>query len=470
MTFILQLFVRQRYRCKRQLNADLVVKSKIDATLLVGIKIVLGLRQMITILFVHGTGVRIDGYKATLHMLRERLPHKDFPDLRIEGCPWGDQYGSRRAEKSVFRFKESGGEEYTFEDARSDMWRLLAADPMAGVRFITLNRIRYPGGRLGEQPPDKQLDRALEGLGTAEHIEPLKPLLSDAGVQHLFSEVCSIVKTDRAYAELKKVARHPLDPYLDALADAIVALSIALAKERNESPAVAFDEELLNELSEAIRRQLGGVSASWVGDWAKELGGAVLGAAAYAGSFAMLTPYLEWRRGPFAQSASPIAGDILVYQSRGDKIREVIKAKLLELGKGPTVLLAHSLGGVACVDLLLEPANTDLSAHVPLLITVGSQAPYFYEINGLHSLPYQEDGAQAQTAFPPHFPRWVNLHNRRDFLSYVGAEVFPGRVEDYEVRSMLPFPQSHTCYFTRADTYHYIWRALRQCFQRPDGQ
>src|SRR2546430_16494697 len=78
-----------------------------------------------TVLFVQGTGVRAQGFKETMTLLGERLVFPDLPEFTVRGCLWGEQYGSRRAEKSIFRYADSGGPKYTAEDAKSDMWRLL---------------------------------------------------------------------------------------------------------------------------------------------------------------------------------------------------------------------------------------------------------------------------------------------------------------------------------------------------------
>lgn len=436
------------------------------------------LTQMITILFVHGTGVRVDGYDATLKTLQDRLHFPEFSDLRVEGVPWGDNYGALRASKSVFRHAETGAKEYNEQDAQSDMWRLLAADPMAALRLVALNRSQYSGGKPGEQAPSKELNEAIDGLQAPSRYAELQDVLFRSGIEHVFSDACQMIKADKVYEKFRSVAARPLDPFYDALADTIVALSISIATERhNASPFAALDEDLRIELAEKIRKQLGDVSASWIGDWAKKLGGAALGGAAYAGSFVAITPYLQWHRGPFSDAASPVAGDILVYQCRGDRIRAAIKSRMEQFKGDEIVLLAHSLGGVACVDLLLEETDAEFKKQVKLLITVGSQAPYFYEINALQSLPYRDETkvsevAELAAAFKD-FPTWVNLHNRRDFLSYVGGEVFPQnsavqpptpRVTDLEVHSRLPFPQSHTSYFTRGETYDHIRTALRKTF------
>jgi hypothetical protein len=127
---------------------------------------------------------------------------------------------------------------------------------------------------------------------------------------------------------------------------------------------------------------------------------------------------------------------------------------------------AHSLGGVACVDLLLDPACAHLLDRVKLFVTIGSQAPYFYEIGALSGLSFSDEVDYVECAFA-RFPTWLNIHNRRDFLSYIGAGVFPGRVTDREVMSLTPFPQSHSVYFSLDATYEYIHEAPRWAFDGP---
>ena len=106
------------------------------------------------------------------------------------------------------------------------------------------------------------------------------------------------------------------------------------------------------------------------------------------------------------------------------------------------VLIAHSLGGIACVDLLVK---TPLSA-VKLLIICGSQAPLFYEIGALQSLEFGD--IPAAHRLPGHFPTWLNFYDLRDFLSYVAEPLFAkDRVTDVVVDNRLPFPESHSGYW-----------------------
>jgi hypothetical protein len=108
-------------------------------------------------------------------------------------------------------------------------------------------------------------------------------------------------------------------------------------------------------------------------------------------------------------------------------------------------LVAHSLGGIACVDLLVM---RDLP-KVSRLITVGSQTALLYEIGAMASLARSE-------RLPAWFPPWLNVYDRDDFLSYRADRLFP-QVTDLEVSSREPFPDSHSAYLT-SDT---VWTAIR---------
>jgi len=50
---------------------------------------------------------------------------------------------------------------------------------------------------------------------------------------------------------------------------------------------------------------------------------------------------------------APFAGDVVLYQARGEAICDFIQAQIAQAPM-PVVLVAHRLGGVACVDLLVK--------------------------------------------------------------------------------------------------------------------
>jgi len=143
-----------------------------------------------------------------------------------------------------------------------------------------------------------------------------------------------------------------------------------------------------------------------------------------------------------------------MYLTRGDGIRGFI-AQAIRAIEGPVVVVGHSLGGIASLEVL---AAQHL-ASVELLITVGSQAPYLYELNALPTLPFG-------SPLPNTVPRWVNVFDRRDLLAFTGSNVFPKRlelgepVEDREVDNRAPFPRSHSAYFGNQRFYDLLDEVL----------
>src|SRR5262249_26896258 len=106
-----------------------------------------------------------------------------------------------------------------------------------------------------------------------------------------------------------------------------------------------------------------------------------------------------------------------------------------------------SLGGIACVDLLIEEPMPE----VELLVTVGSQAPFLYEIDALTNLRRDRPLPEKEK-----FPPWLNLYDHRDLLAYIGEGVFPGRVKDVLVNNRVPFPYAHSAYWTNPQ----VWKAI----------
>src|SRR3984893_909288 len=390
------------------------------------------------IVFVHGTGVRKEENDKTLSRIQSHLKSYGFD---VKEAPWGDLAGSRAAEKSIPTFAETGGRALTAEDRQARLWSLLFADPASELRLLALNKPDQTLPKLAAV-----LDDATWALYKPDIKAELLGPLSAAGVRDVFSNACDQIRKHDSFLDLRKRALPPEGQYLDAIANAIVAqIAMLYEEKRGYESALTDDPDIRDGLVAAVRSALGPGKAAFgkgIVDFLGKGVSAAFSAAFYAGSYAGGTPYLRLRRGKHA-AASPLAGDILLYQARGKKIRGLIREQVLELNTS-VVLLGHSLGGVASVDLLMDPEETELHRRVKMLATVGSQAPYFYEINALSSLKYRENAE-----LPTYFPWWVNIYDRRDFLSYVGEDLFPKRIEDHEVRTRQPFPQSQSAYWSR---------------------
>ncbi len=141
-----------------------------------------------------------------------------------------------------------------------------------------------------------------------------------------------------------------------------------------------------------------------------------------------------------------------MYQARGQELRDFVRQTLEPL-EGKTIVIAHSLGGIICVDLLLEKEPP----QIDLLVTVGSQAPVLFELNALVGMEYDPNAK-----LPEKFPKWLNIYDRNDFLSYVGEKIFPEKIEDFEVDSQQSFPQSHGSYWTNKKVWDEIWQKMEE--------
>jgi hypothetical protein len=254
----------------------------------------------------------------------------------------------------------------------------------------------------------------LAGLGLLEHFE-------DA--------VSAVLSTRAAQDALRSGTAADLAAPL-ARAVLAEALRCSAAAETGPAPVV---EPRREQLVSSIVELLGGAHLGVGSDLARsgaKLAWRWFGAAA-----------LERRRNALVDGTHPMAGDILLYLSRGQRIRRFIE-DCCRQAPPPVVVLAHSLGGIASLDLLVERALPG----VERLVTVGSQAPFLYEVDALPSLAYGDP-------LPPTVPAWTNVYDPRDMLAYVGEGVFPGRVTDVCVPSGNPFPAAHGDYFGNPDFY-----------------
>jgi hypothetical protein len=275
----------------------------------------------------------------------------------------------------------------------------------------------------------------------AANAPALRELAREAGVDGLLDEAGQLVIASSPYQEALAAPAESLETYATAVARAIVAQAIALCEQRRLPARIILDAGQRDALVALLVSELSGGAASFsFGGWLTRPLQELAESAA--------TWYVRRNRDSLTDAAYPFAGDIVLYQGHGAPIRQFIQ-RTIEQAEPPVVVVAHSLGGIICVDLL---ALAEVP-QVKLLVTVGSQAPFLYEINALHSLRYGQP-------LPAHFPRWLNIYDRRDFLSYVGGEVFPGRVRDIMVDNRQPFARSHSSYWANPAVWEAVARAV----------
>ncbi|NEN97236.1 MAG: hypothetical protein F6K50_17385 [Moorea sp. SIO3I7] len=389
---------------------------------------------MTTLVFVHGTGVRQAAYEQTFRIV-EGFVTKQRPDITVVPCCWGEQFGSKLNAQGVSiplydaTLALDQGEE---EEQEIILWQQLYQNPLYELGLLSLQpSANADSNPFGEQRGDQLHDQLLALTPTGE----LQANLQAAGIAEGFDQARRHVTGSDVYQDvLNQVSDSDSDCY-DTIARAIIAQAMFDCQQNSQNPIILPNPELRDQLVKSLSDALGKEEDLGLGDWLKQPLSLLASPA---------TALVRSKRGAITEANTPTPGDIILYQSRGQQIRDFIQ-KTIEDAEPPVVILAHSLGGIACVDLLV----TQPMAQVTLLITVGSQAPFLYEINALYSLEFGQP-------LPDFFPEWLNIYDLRDFLSYIGANLFPNKVQDVLVDSKQPFPQAHSAYWTNPAT----WKAI----------
>lgn len=390
-----------------------------------------------TVIFVHGTGVRHEAFDRSFKRASSRL-RQVRPDLDCSPCFWGDCVRSPTDLDLVLRLDDQG-DRTAIDSPTVDreepkdwgtIWELLLLDPLVELNGEVLSRaVRAPapadagvyGARLHES-----LDRPSESLVgfLVEH--------DLAGAYE--GSVNSVLQSP----VFRSFARRKFEPHLDSalLARAVTAQIIVDAARRDgwsNAPAAGTTDELVRLLVVQIGGEPKGFGLTTAMRLAQLLG---------AGRA------LDRRRWTATQMASPVLGDIAQYLVRGQRIRARIQASILG-AIPPVTVLAHSLGGIAAFELLVETP----SLPVACLATVGTQVSYLRAIDALPMLA-------ADAPLRADFPIWFNFVDDRDWLAFAAEKTWPGQVRDVRIESRAAFPASHSAYFDTDGFYALLAEVL----------
>jgi hypothetical protein len=375
---------------------------------------------MVKVLFVHGTGVRHASYQVSVARIVCGL-EKLGSGASLETCLWGDVLGARLGAngKSIPKFAPPPPKPLT-ADQTAALWDLLRRDPLFELRELAAAPATLipPSAKAIKQRMRAVLNGFRQDRNLVYRLQPYAPeLVWDTAV----AAVVGAKVVDQAF----DMTGSPYAPLRVACARALVA-SLQRELAGANMPSLPLSER--DGIVDYCVDKLGGREMGAFKDWVSaRIEGLVVRA---------VNMKARRDRDAVFSGVAPMAGDVMMYQARGEPIREYIEQRIVECGDD-VVVLAHSLGGIACVELLIEKPMPQVKA----LVTVGSQAPFLYEINALGKLPFGE-------VLPEHFPkRWVNFYDCNDLLSYRASDVFAGRAEDIEVASGLLFPDSHSGYW-----------------------
>jgi hypothetical protein len=383
---------------------------------------------MSAIVFVHGIGVREKAYKSTWWHLSDRLAEL-FPDRPAEFCHWGGEHGARIDETDEPARPEPDPAVVELTASLTDpFWELTALAEKAAQEDS-------PFGPLTTEPVAETLRRGLRSLGD-------DPVFGDSTLDRHAAGAARELLSSPTVKDCLDQAEKISAELPGALAHAYVALAVrdALA----DGDYVSAPGEL--DLYEGkVLTRLGGAPMG-TGGWLLGLAGRLV--RPHLNEFLMpLSQLAVLAREPIMRGVTPYLGDVMVYLARGERIREAIAGTVESLGD-PVDLIAHSLGGIACFDLLASGRLT----NVRRLITVGTQIPYLYQID---ALPGLRRGGPV-----PALPHWVNVYDRHDALGFPAEGILPG-VRDRRTDSGLPFPLAHSAYFRNDRFYDVLAEELR---------
>jgi hypothetical protein len=382
---------------------------------------------MTTVVFVHGTGVRRPHFDKSFQRVATHMSELD-PPIDLVPCYWAEPFGAalRLGGVSIPEGTDTRGPGDAEHDLETDRWALLELDPLFELRVIAA--AGHQEGPLAPTavPSGRRIQHAALTLFDDAEV---RELVSAAELDETFdAAVTSVLGSADAVSAL--AGGSPEVP--TALARAFVAEALVRADAAGE--VLPLDGDRRDALVSLVTVRLGGDGRGVVGtalrvgtQLALELGAA--------------RP-VERRRAAITKASSPAAGDVMLYLTRGERIREHI-ADTVRAVADDVVLLAHSLGGIACVDLLVSAPPSNVRG----IVTVGTQASYLHELGALPSL---EPGAALPDTFPV---PWINVYDRRDLLSFVAEPIFGERVRDVEVDNRAPFPRSHSAYFGNTAFY-----------------
>jgi hypothetical protein len=406
-----------------------------------------------TLFFVHGTGVRQEGYDQTLAAVKRGA---GLIEVSVIGCPWGPKLGVSddlvaRALPPEVGTKSATAPPPSESQIALAAWALLIEDPLFELRVIASSSEAAPAVAAVNRPRAGQdAEAKLDALAKAP------PALTTTGVSD--QEFVSAISAVRDSDELEEAsqARGRVDAVLcETIARAVTAW--ILRNHRLDlpgtEPALAMSGQVRDNLVQGIQDAMGCAAGDVV------VKGKVIDAlkarlAGFAESAA--TAFVLSRRQGLTGSTIPPIGDVLFYQRRGGVIADFVAEELKKVKDRPIVAVGHSLGGIILVDLL----SRDKTLPISLLVTAGSQSPLFFAIDALETLrPTSSDG--------PAFVPWLNIYNPSDFLSFCASDLFgpSDEIWDRAVDPRVPFPASHSAYWHDDTVYELIkerWPALGQ--------
>ncbi|MGL5796249.1 MAG: hypothetical protein ACRC06_17970, partial [Waterburya sp.] len=265
------------------------------------------------IVLVHGTGVREPAYSKTFSMVQQQLENRS-EDLRFHKCYWGGRYGStlNAGGLSLPKFDENKAivNDLSDDDYYLGLCELLYQDPLIELQILSIGS-EESETVFGEKPGN-DLDDKVRALTPSFELQEM---LDRANIGEFFSQAKTIIVNESDYQDAITSASEPLGEYRIAIARALVAQSSLLARDKYGDFAFSLNGELRDRIVEQIVAELGGTEKGLVSEVKRSISGTI-------------KRIIENTRRKVSEQYRGTLVDILMYQARGQKLRDFVRATI----------------------------------------------------------------------------------------------------------------------------------------------
>jgi len=292
-----------------------------------------------TLYFVHGTGVRDEGFNRTIELIRTGIARAGLTGVQVKGRCWGSQFGVAVGEEELSAVLPkrtakgiAGGPSQA--EVNATFWALLLDDPLFELRLaIGRGDIGSPAQPLPKRSSPDQEALAILRAMRQDLVDPLPGEVPA-------SDICAAadwLAQEKTLAQAAWAFGRVNDPaFVAAMARSLVAH--VLSRKRLASPGTApaasyrsgDRDELVSAVIRAMSKQTKGQIGGWLRDKATEA------------AKSRATSYALGRRVGLTAETLPGIGDILFYQRRGAPIVQALAEDLANTSP-PTVAVGHSL-------------------------------------------------------------------------------------------------------------------------------
>ena len=188
----------------------------------------------VTLLFVHGTGVRSAGRQQTVKRIRDGLTKAGLGGIALDFVDWGETHGTKASKQDLEAVLPLGAAMAlagtTEAEIEAALWSDLLADPLVELRIAALRQAAAPEDAVplpgSPKPADIELVKAIQDLGT-KLVDPLPGEVTTQAIR----EAARSLERERLVEEaaLSFGSAHDTD-LIGATARAIVATALREAR------------------------------------------------------------------------------------------------------------------------------------------------------------------------------------------------------------------------------------------------